>query len=150
MVTLILEIDAIPANGELALELDFFFDPTKLQYIPGSWKNLELFRDEPGSALDFAEVNEDPNPTRSNAYFNLLASYSRTPVGKELGSLDFRIADQSSGEIPISIELANPGSKPQVDFVRSGAVEVSAVPVPPALLLLSAPLAWMFARVRRS
>lgn len=150
LVTLILEIDAIPADLELALELDLFYDPTKLQYIPNSWKNLELFRDEAGSPLQFAFVDEDSNPTRSNAYFNLLASYTSLPAGKELISLDFRIADESTGELPITVELVNPMDNTRVEFVQSGAIEVSAVPVPPALLLFGAPLAWLLARLRRS
>ena len=148
LATLILEIDAIPTDLELALELELFYDPTKLQYIPNSSKNLELFRDEVGSALAFSEVLEDVNPTgrSSNAYFNLIASYNRAPTGTELISLDFRIAADTSGEIPITVELT---SDNPVNFIQGAGIEVSAVPIPPAFLLFGAPLAWLFTRVRQ-
>lgn len=155
-VTLYLNIDSVPVDefAGFSLDLDLHFDPAKLVYIAKSARKVGIFRDEAdgsGSAppSDFSSIDEISRPNRLS--LGLLGSYSTgTPPGGALISLDFMIAaDAGNGEIPIELELLA-SSENGVSSARNGAVAVSAVPVPPALMLFGIPLAWLFARVRRA
>lgn len=154
-VTLYLNIDNLPVDdfAGFSLDLELHFDPAKLTYIARSAKKVGIFRDEndgSGSAppSDFSSIAESSKPNLLS--LGLLGSYTRgVPAGGALISLDFMVAsDASNGEIPIELKLLS-SSDDGVSAVRNGAVAVSAVPVPPALLLFGAPLAWLLARVRR-
>ena len=159
LVKLILSLDPVPIDGFglFSLDLDLHFNPNLVQYVSNSAKEIDLFigdEDDPTHKVaDFSELNVEmfSNRVRLNlgaSYTGGTAIFPQAPGSGSIVELAFRIMNNAQvGAAPITVEVIS-SVENSVDFATSGAVEITAIPLPPAVLLLGAPLSWLFLRRR--
>ena len=159
VVSLLLSMDPLEVDGfgGFSLGLDLLFDPSQVSFIPGSIKEVDLYVGSDDHATDYkADFSEAPGVALGSGKVSieLVASYFFSQGGVSPGAgglitLDFRVANNARNEdIPIEIlvQALNAGDGSAVSSV-SGAIEtLTPIPLPPAVLLLGAPLAWLVAR----
>ena len=160
LVKLILSLDPIPIDsfGLFSLDLDLRFDPSLVQFVSGSAKEIDLFvgdeDDADNNVADFSDLKVEPFSNRVR--LNLGASYTggTTIFPQEPGSgnvleLAFRIANNArGGEAPVELEVVSSVDN-SVNSVINGAVAIAPIPLPPAVFLLGGPLAWLVLKRRR-
>ena len=158
VVSLLLSIDPLEVDGfgGFSLGLDLLFDPTQVSFVPGSIKEVDLYVGSDDHPTDFKADFSDPPGLAfgsGKVSIELVASYFFSHGGVSPGAgglitLDFLVASTARNEdIPIEILVSsfNAGDGSSVSSV-SGSIAPAPIPLPPAALLLGAPLAWLVTR----